>query len=98
MAGVASVPRYETAFIPNGENRRDTLILLLGTAQEHDIPVERVRSNPQRTGFNIPVELADLLYDEPEPEEEPAKAPTKRSAKKKASGNRAAKNKAQDKE
>lgn len=73
-----------TAFVPDGDSRRDTAIILIGAAREHNLDDARaVQAAPG--GFYISDELADLLYDEQEPEAKP-------EPKKKTSGNRAAKN------
>jgi hypothetical protein len=55
-----SAPRGYTAFVPNGESRRDTAIILIGTAQEHglDDSTEVVAANG---GFYISDALADAL-------------------------------------
>lgn len=90
-------PGADAPFVPNGESRRETAILLVGTADEYGIGQESIRATS--AGFYITEELADLLYDEsqPEPDPEPEpKAPAKKtsakkSTAKKTSGNRAGK-------
>lgn len=97
-------------FVENGESRRDTAILLVGTADEFGIDQRDVRA--VRGGFRISQAMADVLYDEreqtedeqaegTEPEDEQPeepKAPAKRSRSKKTSGDRAAKNTATEQE
>lgn len=97
-------PGGYTAFVPDGDSRRDTAVLLIGTAREYQMDDARV-VRAVAGGFYISDELAELLYDEDEQEPEvsgnpetkaPAEAPKasrkRSSSKKKASGNRAAKN------
>lgn len=67
-------------FVPNGESRLDTAILLVGTADEFGISQRDIQTTP--AGFYISEELDAVLYSE-------ADKPNKRS--KKTSGNRAAK-------
>lgn len=89
-------------FVPNGDSRRDTAIILVGTAEEYGIDQRSIKSTAG--GFYITNELAALVYDDDEPmemvesesEPEPVKAPAKKTtakkaSTKKASGNRAAK-------
>jgi hypothetical protein len=87
-----------TAFVPNGDNRRDTATILLGTAQEHGLDDSREVVAVQG-GFYISDKLADVLYDEgvseepePKPESKPKAKAKKRTTTTKTSGNRAAKN------
>lgn len=84
-------------FVPNGDSRRDTAIVLVGTADEFGIDQRSIKTAPG--GFYITNELAALVYDEdeleqpePEPEPEPKKTARKSTSTKKTSGNRAAKN------
>lgn len=79
-------PGGMTAFVPNGDSRQNTAILLIGSAREHDMDDSLVIRATQG-GFFISDELADVLYDEPEDE-----APEPAKPAKKTSGNRAAKN------
>jgi hypothetical protein len=72
-----------TAFVPNGDSRKDTAILLVGTALEHGIDQHSIRT--VSGGFRITEELADVLYSDSEPA-------VKTKSTKKPSGNRAAKN------
>lgn len=66
MSGPRQIgPGGMTAFVPNGDSRRDTAIILIGTAQEHGLDDARAVRAAQG-GFYISDELADLLYDEPE--------------------------------
>lgn len=65
-----------SAFVPNGDSRRDTAVLLVGTATEYGIDQHSIKV--VQGGFRITEELADVLYSDTE---------TKRP-----SGNRAAKN------
>ena len=84
-------------FIPEDTmgSRRETAVLLVGTAREYGIPQRAILS--ASGGYWITKELADIIYDEadanaePEPEPEP-------KASKKTSGNRAAKKNQTDKE
>lgn len=57
-----------TAFVPQGENRRETARLLVDLANEHGIDQSSIRSTNR--GFDITDELADLLYDESEIEDD----------------------------
>lgn len=100
-------------FVPNGDSRTETAVLLVGTAREYGIDQRGIAA--VRGGFRISQALADVLYDEDqqepdqaaeaqetEPEvapepEETVKPPAKRTTKK-ASGNRAAKTGSTDKE
>lgn len=78
--------------------RKETAILLVGTAREFDIPQREIAS--ARTGFYISERLAEILEREmdegaggvenAEPTEQPATTP-KKKASKKTSGNRAEK-------
>lgn len=68
-------------FVPDGKSRKDTATLLVGTADEYDIPQRDIKA--VRGGFTISDALARVLYDEG----------VEQTAPKKTSGNRAAKNK-----
>lgn len=83
-------------FVPNGDSRRDTAIVLVGTAEEYGIDQRSIKTAPG--GFHITSELADLVYGEvyDEPEAEPESVPERPA--KKTSGNRAAKNSTTEKE
>jgi hypothetical protein len=73
-----------TVFVPSGDSRRDTAVLLVGTAREYDIDQHSIKM--VQGGFRITEELADVLYSDTK---------SKRTARKRAakpSGNRAAKN------
>lgn len=94
-------------FVPNGDSRKDTAIVLVGTADEYGIDQRSIKTAPG--GFHITSELADLVYDdevygdepESEPEQiEPESEPEaeKKPAPKRTSGNRAAKNSTTEKE
>lgn len=48
--------------VPNGNSRRDTAVLLVGTAQEHGLPDSAVFATQQ--GFYISDTLRDILYSE----------------------------------
>lgn len=86
-----------TVFIPNGDNRQDTAVLITGTAAEYGIDQRTIRA--ASGGFFVNDALADILYGaqpEPEPEPEPEPTPEKKAAPekkatKKTSGNRAVK-------
>lgn len=69
-------------FIPDGDSRRDTAVLLVGTAEEHDIDQSTIRATTG--GFWINEALADLIYgdDEPEPEPTPKTTSSNRAGKK----------------
>lgn len=69
-----------TLFVPNGDSRKQTAILLVGTADEFGIDQRAIKS--VGNGFLISDELAAVLYAEDEQNSKPTK---------KASGNRAAK-------
>lgn len=85
---MSSRSAHHPVFVPHNGNRRDTAILLLGTAEEFGVPKSDVLAGG--SGFYISQKLADVLYSETEQEPE---VPAKRSrSRKKASGNRAAKN------
>ena len=49
-------------FIENGEDRKDTAVLLVGTAQEFMIPASDILPTPK--GFWITERLADVLVEE----------------------------------
>lgn len=49
-------------FVPNGENRRETAIMLVGAADEYGVSQRSIRTTS--TGFFITRELADILGDE----------------------------------
>lgn len=53
-------------FVPNGPNRQETAVLLVGTADEHGIDQRSIRS--VSSGFYITEELADLIYGADETE------------------------------
>lgn len=76
-----------TVFVPNGDSRKNTAILLVGTADEFGIDQRSILA--ARSGFWITEALAQALkadYDEPAKPKRSAKQPAK-----KTSGNRAAK-------
>lgn len=54
-------------FVPNGESRYETAVLLVGTADEHGIRQQDVQAS--NGGFFITEELADLVYEGQVPEE-----------------------------
>lgn len=55
--------RFEhTAFVPDGDSRQQTAVLLVGTATEYGIDQHSIKAVPG--GFRITEELADVLYDE----------------------------------
>lgn len=84
-----------TVFIPSDHagSRKDTAILLVGTAREFGVSQQDIAS--ARTGFYITQHLADILEQEtaePEAEESTTTTePKKAKSPKKTSGNRAAK-------
>lgn len=49
-------------FVPDGPSRRETAILLVGTAAEHGLRDDSVHAS--QNGFWITDDLADILYDE----------------------------------
>lgn len=49
-------------FVPNGLSRRETAILLVGTADEFGLPQRDIKA--RMGGFEITEELADVLYTE----------------------------------
>lgn len=51
-------------FVPNGPSRKDTAIVLVGTADEYGIDQRSIKS--VSGGFYITNELAELVYDEGE--------------------------------
>lgn len=88
--------RKYTAFVPNGESRHETAVLLVGTADEFGIDQRSIL--PAAGGFHITEEMAEALGAEPvpdEPTEEPVgsdiEAALQESAPK-PSGRRTAKN------
>lgn len=88
-----------TVFVPNGDNRKETAVLLVGTADEYGIDQGSIRM--VSGGFYITEELAAILQGEdsdaaPEPDPEPEA--DKPKATKKTSGNRAAKTGSKKKE
>jgi len=86
MSGPRQIgPHGLTAFVPDGDSRRDTAVLLVGTAREYDLGDRAVSAT--QGGFYISDELADLLYDEQEEEAGTDPEPSKKNT----SGNRAAK-------
>jgi len=88
-------PGIDSPFVPNGESRRETAILLVGTADEYGIDQRSIRS--VSGGFYISEELADVLFAEDDVEQ-PEEAPAPEAKPTKTSGNRAAKNRVTDKE
>lgn len=77
------------AFVPTTrENRQETAILLVGTAEEYGIDKRQIKV--ESGGFDIPESLADLIFAESEGESS--------GKNKKTSGNRAAKNDSTKKE
>lgn len=56
-----------TVFVPNGENRRETAVLLVGTAREHNLSPRSIHAT--NGGFYISDELADLLGEDTEVED-----------------------------
>lgn len=68
------MPRPElSVFVPNGDSRQDTVVLLVGTADEFGVSQKSIKAT--RSGFYITEELADLLdgsadegYSEDDPE------------------------------
>ncbi len=68
-------------FIPNGDSREDTAVLLVGTADEAGIDQRAIQAVPG--GFNITPEVARAAYgdafvdDQPDPEE-PAVDPSEK--------------------
>lgn len=89
-----SRPGIDSPFVPNGDSRRETAILLVGTADEYGIDQRSIRS--VSGGFYISEELADVLYAEDDGQQDEAPAPEAEPTK--TSGNRAAKNRVTDKE
>jgi len=86
----------EMTFVPNGDSRKETAVLLVGTADEYGIDQRSIKTTP--SGFLITKELADILYDE---DDSDTKGDTRQDAKpatKKTSGNRAAKTGSKKKE
>lgn len=85
-------------FVPDGDSRQDTAVLLVGTADEYGIDQRNIRA--ARGGFRISQSVADALgldtSDEPEqaepepeevsgnPETEPEPEPAKKSTRKKS--------------
>lgn len=72
-----------TAFVPNGDSRKDTLTILLGTAAEHGLDARNIKSSPSRDGFRITDELADVLYEDDQPTDTSDEAPAPKAKKKK---------------
>lgn len=100
MGRVSHTAIKHPVFVANDTagTRRDTAVLLVGTAREFKIHQRAIQST--HNGYWITDELADVLYDEGVTDEvsgndavEPEPEPNK-----KTSGNRAAKNKPTDKE
>lgn len=81
-----------TYFVPNGDSRQDTAVLLVGTAREYGISQRSVKA--VQGGFNISEELANIVFDDEDlADDEPADDEPKSGKSTKTSGNRAAKNK-----
>lgn len=57
-----------TAFVPNGGSRRDTAIILVGTARDHGIDQRSIRA--VQGGFYVSEDLAEVLFNEEALEEE----------------------------
>lgn len=78
-------------FVPNGESRKETAILLVGTAEEFGVSQNDVKAS--NGGFFITEALADILdgAGQPDAVEPEAGEPEKTSTTKKTSGDRAAK-------
>lgn len=55
-----------SAFVPAGDNRRETARILVELADKHGISQEAIQSTNR--GFNVTDEIADLLYSGEEPE------------------------------
>lgn len=51
-----------SAFVPNGDNRKDTAILLVGLVREHGLSHRSIQVTP--SGFYVSDELADILESE----------------------------------
>ena len=82
--------RDSNEFVPNGDSREETAVLLLGTAEEFGIDPRLVKATSG--GFYIPSDLADIVFGE-EPEDEKKAGPNKKS-----SGNKAEKSTGSEKE
>lgn len=81
-----------TAFVPDGDSRKDTAVLLVGTAEEYGIDQSSIKA--VQGGFRITEELADVLYSdtkESEPETEPETAPVKDETPKKSTNTKSTK-------
>lgn len=81
--GVAVIKHPNFVANDTAGSRKETAVLLVGTAREFGIHQRSIRSTS--SGYWITDELAAIIYDESEPEPEPEPEPTK------TSGNRAAK-------
>lgn len=55
-------------FVPNGDSREDTAVLLTGTAREYKIDQREIKAT--NGGFFISDRLADIVYDGEVPEED----------------------------
>lgn len=77
-------------FVPNGYSRRETAVLLVGTAEEFGLSQRGIAA--VAGGFYITEELAGILVSEADSTAKPAKK------NKKTSGDRAAKNNTTTKE
>lgn len=53
-------------FVPNGDGRHETAVLLVGTAEEFGLSQRHIRADRARGGFWISDALADIVYDGPE--------------------------------
>lgn len=51
-----------TAFVPNGDNRKNTAILLVGLVRENGLTHRSIQATP--SGFYVSDELADILESE----------------------------------
>lgn len=70
-------------FVPSGEVRKDTAILLVGTAREFGIDQHDIKS--VQGGFLISQSLADVLYAEAETEPKAEPKPKPKASKKASS-------------
>lgn len=80
-------PGVNSVFVPNGDSRQETAILLVGTADEYGIDQRSIRA--VSGGFYVSDELASVLYDESDEQTDEALASEESPT---TSGNRAAKN------
>lgn len=62
-ADAANTPTLDV-FVPNGDSRQETAVLLVGTAEEFNLSQRHIRADRARGGFWISEALADIVYED----------------------------------